>query len=119
MHEMSYMVRLVNKAAESAVERGAARVNRIVVSVGEMTDVLPEYLHRYYPTAVKGTLLEGSVLETRKEPVRIRCGGCGSTYHPGKENSYACPDCGDISGTVVSGRSVVLEQVEMEWENEE
>ncbi len=114
MHEMSYVIRFVNRAIETAEERKAERVKRILVSVGEMTDVLPEYLHRYYPSAVKGTILEGSVLETKKEPVCVLCASCGKEYHPEKDNGYACPRCHGTEGKITAGRGVVLEQVELE-----
>lgn len=113
MHEMSYVVRFVNRALETAQEKQASGIRKIVVSVGEMTDVLPEYLHRYYASAVQGTLLEGSVLETKTEPVRVLCDGCGEEYHPERDNGYACPVCKSSAGRVVAGRGVVLEQVEL------
>ena len=116
MHEMSYVVRFVNRAIETAEEKKAKKVRRILVSVGEMTDVIPEYLHRYYPSAVKGTILEGSELETRREPVRVLCASCEKGYHPEKENGYACPFCKGKEGKVTAGRGVVLEQVELEYE---
>ena len=115
MHEMSYIVRIVNRAIETAQEKGAVRVRRILVSVGEMTDVLPEYLHRYYVTAVKGTLLENSVLETEMEPVRVLCGECRQEYHPDRENGYACPLCKSSTGKVIFGRGVVIKQIELEY----
>ncbi|MBQ7201028.1 MAG: hydrogenase maturation nickel metallochaperone HypA, partial [Eubacterium sp.] len=49
MHEMSYVVRLAEKAIQAAEEKNASTVISISLSVGEMTGVLPEYLHRYYP----------------------------------------------------------------------
>ncbi|MBR1742150.1 MAG: hydrogenase maturation nickel metallochaperone HypA [Lachnospiraceae bacterium] len=114
MHEMSYVVRFVNMAIEAAKENKAVKVKRLLVSVGEMTDVLPEYLNRYYSLAVMGTILEGSVLETKAEPVRVLCTSCGKEYHPEKENGYACPVCQGNAGKVVAGRDVVLEHVELE-----
>lgn len=114
MHEMSYVIRLVNRAIETAENKGAKKVNKILVSVGEMTDVLPEYLQRYYPSAVRGTILEGSVLEVKREPVRVLCASCGEEYHPEKENGYACPACGGKEGKIMAGRGVTLEQVELE-----
>ena len=82
MHEMSYVVRIVSLALRKAQENGAAEVKSLTVLVGEMTDIVPEYLHKYYPDAVKGTIMEGSVLKTETDPVKIRCGGCGRIYHP-------------------------------------
>ena len=116
MHEMSYIVRLINRAVETAEEKKASKINKLVVSVGEMTDVLPEYLQRYFRTAVLGTILADAVLEIKKSPVLVQCEACRQTYHPQKENGYACPHCKSSIGKVISGKSVVLEQVELEYE---
>ena len=113
MHEMSYVVRIVNQAIDCSHEHEGALINKVCVSVGEMTDVLPEYLHKYYPQAVKGTILEGSELDVEMVPVRVECAGCGSEYHPSRENKYLCPDCGDGNGRVIAGKDVVLERVEI------
>ncbi|MEE3467074.1 MAG: hydrogenase maturation nickel metallochaperone HypA [Eubacterium sp.] len=113
MHEMSYVVRFVNQAIESVKNEQAGRVSRLFVSVGEMTDVLPEYLHKYYTSAVEGTILEGSTLEVEMVPVRVQCAGCGQEYHPDREHKYLCPFCSDGNGKVIAGRDVVLEKIEI------
>ena len=114
MHEMSYVVRFAEKAIQAAEEKNASTVISISLSVGEMTGVLPEYLHRYYPKVTKGTILEGSALKTTMVPVTTECSGCKKTYNPTRENKYLCPYCGDGAGRVIAGREVVLENVEIE-----
>nr|WP_027870423.1 hydrogenase maturation nickel metallochaperone HypA [[Eubacterium] cellulosolvens] len=114
MHEMSYVLRLVNLAEEAAREQNAKKVTRILVSVGETSGVLPEYLHKYYKKAVQGTLLEGSVLETEANPVAAVCKDCGTSYHPEKEHRYACPACGSNRAELSGGRGVRLMNVEIE-----
>lgn len=42
MHEMSYVVRFVSLALDRAKESGASEVRSLTVSVGEMTDIVPE-----------------------------------------------------------------------------
>ena len=114
MHELSYVVRFVNSAIRLAEEHQALSVQKLTVQVGEMTDVLPEYLHKYYPDATKGTILEDSILETEPLPARVLCGSCRTEYHPEKETNYLCPQCGSGSGKILAGRHVLLKNVEME-----
>ncbi|MBO4396741.1 MAG: hydrogenase maturation nickel metallochaperone HypA [Eubacterium sp.] len=108
------MVKLVDSALET-FDHGKyeGRVSKMVVSVGEMTGVLPEYLYKYYPQTVKGTILEGAELEVVSVPVETECDGCGNTYHPMKNNGYTCPFCGNKNGRVIAGRDVVLERLEI------
>ena len=113
MHEMSYVVRFVNLAIETASEQKADKVRSITVSVGEMTDVLPEYLQKYYPETIRNTILEGSELKVNMVPALVECAGCKNNYTPTRENKYLCPHCGDGNGRVIAGRDVVLESVEV------
>jgi len=116
MHEMSYVLRFVNLALRRAGECGAVRVHSLTVDVGEMTDIVPEYLHKYYPEAVRGTILEGAELRVKVVPVRIRCAGCGEEYHPDREHSYACPACGSSEGEILAGKGMTLSELTMETE---
>lgn len=113
MHEMSYVVRFVSLALDRAKESGASEVRSLTVSVGEMTDIVPEYLYRYYPEAVKGTIMEGSELKVEVVPVKIRCAGCGETYHPDRSNAYSCPFCGGSEGEICQGRGMSLKELEI------
>ncbi|MCR5033414.1 MAG: hydrogenase maturation nickel metallochaperone HypA [Lachnospiraceae bacterium] len=111
MHEMSYMLRLVSLAQQTAREQQIDTIKTMVVEVGGMTGVLPYYLHKYFPTAVKGTLLEGATLEIIEIPVRTRCEDCATEYEPDKGNGYCCPHCGSKNGTVIAGRDVTLSKI--------
>jgi Zn finger protein HypA/HybF involved in hydrogenase expression len=62
MHELSYMIRLARMASEAAAANHAKSVESVSVSIGTMVGLVPEYMQRYWPTAVKGTILEGSKL---------------------------------------------------------
>ena len=114
MHEMSYVIRFVNLAEQTAREENAKRVISITVEVGETSGVLPEYLHKYYPDAVKGTLLEGSDLHVVSVPVEAVCGDCGTHYHPDRSNNYSCPACHSIRAKITDGRGVRLRTVEID-----
>jgi len=117
MHEMSYVIRFVNLALQKAEENRASGVRSLTVAVGEMTDIVPEYLYKYYPDAVKGTIMEGSELKVEMVPVKIKCGGCGEVYHPDKSNSYACPCCGSSKGRICQGRGMEVRELEIVTED--
>lgn len=112
MHEMSTVIRLVNLALHTIEQEGAEHILAVHVDVGEMTDIVPAYLIRYYPEAVKGTVLEGTALVPRTVPVSVRCSSCGHIYHPDREHKYRCPRCNSASAAVLQGRSVTLTSIE-------
>ncbi|WP_242840785.1 hydrogenase maturation nickel metallochaperone HypA [Butyrivibrio proteoclasticus] len=111
MHEMSYIMRLAALAIEVAQENNAKRVRSIEVEVGKTSGVMPYYLHKYYPEATKGTLLEGSELVCVEVPVKALCEECNKEYLPSKENRYLCPHCGGRKAHIIAGKSVELKNV--------
>ncbi len=118
MHEMSYVVRFVNQALETAKEHHAGRVLSLHVDVGEMTGIEDEFLQRYYVTACKGTILEGSSLTITHIPIRAVCDNCQCEYHPDKEHDYLCPSCHSGRCHITEGRGATLRQIKMESEDE-
>ena len=114
MHEMSYVVRIVNQAIQTAEEKQACQVLSVSVVIGEMTGIEEDYLQRYYKTACQGTILENSLLRSRYIPVRAKCDDCGNSYHPDREHDYLCPVCRSARSHITEGRGVILQQVELE-----
>ncbi|MCR4587048.1 MAG: hydrogenase maturation nickel metallochaperone HypA [Lachnospiraceae bacterium] len=108
---MSYMIRLINLAEQTAREQNITDIKTMTVEVGAMTGVLPYYLNKYFPTAAQGTLLEHATLEIIEIPVTTRCDDCGKEYAPSKDNEYSCPHCGSKNGTVIAGREVTLRSI--------
>lgn len=111
---MSYVINFVNLALREAEAQHAEKVTAITVEVGETSGVLPEYLQKYYPEAVRGTIMEGSRLVTEPIPVEAVCSDCGTHYHPDRSNGYACPSCKSIRAKITGGRGVTLKAVEIE-----
>lgn len=114
MHEMSTVARIIEKAGQAAKEYPSGRIRAITVDVGEMTDVLPYYIEKYYCQAVCGTFLEGSEITVNSVPVQTKCEECGEVYHPESKNNYACPLCGCTRGKLLSGRQVELRDISFE-----
>lgn len=111
MHEMSYIMRLVQMAADTASMNNARSVESVSIQVGEMTGLIPEYLERYYPKAVEGTILEGSKLNIEYLPVLVRCRTCKCEYHPDRTNEYLCPSCHNSGSDLLTGREFLIKNM--------
>ncbi|MBQ9519312.1 MAG: hydrogenase maturation nickel metallochaperone HypA [Firmicutes bacterium] len=114
MHEMSYVVRLVNIAVKTAESEGLASVFEVCADIGKMTGVLPYYMQKYYKNAIKGTILENSRLVINEVAVRAHCNGCGLEYAPDAKHDYLCPACGSGNCRIIAGREVNLTKVKGE-----
>ena len=116
MHEMSYISKMVALAIDVAKENNASGVKSITVQIGKTSGVLPYYMHKYFPAAVKGTMLEGAELICEETAVKAMCEECNSEYYPDKNNGYLCPKCGGRKAHIVEGKGVVLKNVVIEDE---
>ncbi len=112
MHEMSYVAGIVNTVLD-ALETRETEVLRVTVECGGMTGVVPDYLIKYYGTATKDTLLEGSELVVRVVPVSAECEECGSTFSPDRASDYRCPKCGSYRAKILSGREFNVVNMEI------
>lgn len=63
MHELGIMYHIVEKVLKVVETNQLSEVEAIVLQVGELSSVIPRYLHACYPAAVDGTILEGTKLE--------------------------------------------------------
>ena len=114
MHEMSYIARMVAMAIEVAEENNAKKVKCIEVEIGKTSGVMPYYMHKYYPEASKGTIVEGAELICEEVPVKALCEECGSEYMPTREHRYLCPSCGGRKAHIIQGKGVTLKNVVIE-----
>ena len=68
MHELGILYNIVEQVLKVVDDNGLSEVEAIVLQVGEMSPVIPKYLHNCYPAAVEGTILEKTTLETEVLP---------------------------------------------------
>ena len=114
MHELSYILDIINSVQEVKEKENLLEIKKIVVDVGQMSGVVPFYLHKYYKDAIKGTFLEYTELITNEVAVKILCEGCGKEYTPDKENRYKCPECGERKGKLIQGKGIIIKEIVVE-----
>lgn len=116
MHELSVVYPIVQMAARLARDNGIERVTCVRLAVGEIHDLVDEYVFKYYDRFSKGTPLEGSRLKMRRIPIVYRCSDCGNEMvfdhfsFAGAET--ACTACGSARTDMVSGRELQIEGIE-------
>ena len=118
MHEMSIAHNLVNLAREEMAKHKAHRLVRVRVRHGVLSGVVADSLVFAFELLVKGSDLDGAVLETVEEPLRLACGVCGHEFLSGTTSAALlapCPQCGeDFGHKVLSGKEMYLDQMEIE-----
>ncbi|MBM3315690.1 hydrogenase maturation nickel metallochaperone HypA [candidate division WOR-3 bacterium] len=109
MHELAVTRAALEQSLAEAERRGARRITRVNLRVGEAAGVVPECVRFYFEQLGRGTIAEGAGLEFRRTPVRIRCPKCG------REAREVDDLCGcNAGGELVSGDELLIESIDIE-----
>ena len=113
MHEMALAQGILDVACKIAAEHQAARVLKITVLVGQMTQVEPEALTFGFSALASGTVAEQAELELIRVPLVGRCNDCGGEF-PIVDYCFSCPTCQSVGVSILSGRELRVEHLEVE-----
>ena len=97
---------------EIAEDRIPGKVKTINLRVGRLMAVIPENLDFLFDIMARGTALDGAKITIRKVPIRARCEACGADFEI-SEVYFLCPKCHSPKVDVLSGRELVIEDVEV------
>lgn len=111
MHETALMQNLVKTVIQVAGNHNAAQVNRVIISVGRFSNVLPDALAFAFEALTQDGIMKGAELEIRHVPAAARCGSCGCEYEVDKF-PILCPACKSVSFTITGGEEVYVESID-------
>lgn len=113
MHETAMMQHLISTVSQVVENRNVKRVNRVTLSVGRFSNVLPEALLFAFEAMTQDGIMKGAVLEMEYLPAMARCGACGREYQAGGF-PIACPVCAGRDFTIISGEEVYIQSIDCE-----
>lgn len=108
VHELSICTSLASIVEQHAAGR---RVERVLLDVGHLRQVVPETLRYSWEVVVDGTPLAGSVLEINHIPAVLACRACGARTTIDVP-VFRCP-CGSIDVDVTSGQELLVRSLEL------
>lgn len=113
MHELSIAHNLVEIATQAIQEVKAERVETVHLKLGVLSGVVKDALQFGYDIATKGTPLADSRLKIEDLPVVIYCRKCQAEYTLPDIQWFACPVCATPTSTIVQGREIEIESLEI------
>jgi len=113
MHELSIAASILDLAQDEA-ERRAVRVIAIHLTLGALSGVVREALEGSYEMVAAGTLLEGSRLVIREQPVTVYCPVCRKPRELPSIQRFVCPACNSPAREVIEGRELQVTALEVE-----
>lgn len=110
MHEISIVRQVTRTVLDYAAENQISEISEIVLQIGELSMIVPEYVDEVYPLVVKGTMLEHTKLKMEMIPGMAECNECDEIFNVVEQKGY-CPNCGSFEKTVLSGRDFVIKEI--------
>ena len=109
MHELGITRSIVSIVGEHA---GAARVKRVVLQIGALSDVSPDAVAFCFEICAKGTSCDAAELVIERIPGRGKCRDCG--HEQGMDFPIArCDGCDGYGLEVVSGEELLVKEMEI------
>lgn len=112
MHEMSICQGLMSQVEQIARDKGANRVDSIVLSIGPLAGVEPDLLNRAFEVARAETVASEAELQIETGPVVVECRDCGCNGDV-VVNRLLCPSCGSWQVNLVQGDELLLLRLEL------
>lgn len=110
MHEIGVVRQVLRTVEEFAKENDVKKIDELVLDIGELSLIIPQYVEDIYPTVVKGTILDGAKLIMNIIPGLAECDDCDEIFNVVEHEGY-CPNCGSFEKTVLSGKDFTIREV--------
>ena len=118
MHELGIMTGVMDAVTKSAEDAGADKVLKITLSVGEMTECIPDALEFSFEALSEGTLCEGADLIINMVAPKSRCLECGAEFEHDRFHMF-CPECDSFATQLLAGRELQIDSIEVDIPEDE
>ncbi|MBI4304054.1 MAG: hydrogenase maturation nickel metallochaperone HypA [Chloroflexi bacterium] len=112
MHELSITQSILSIALEQAKTVEASKITRINLTIGELLGVADECVQFYFGLLSKDTIAAEAILRFDRPATSLRCRNCATVFSP--NDSWACPNCGDMKAEIVSGQECFVNSIEVD-----
>ena len=113
MHELGIVFYIIRDVKQVAEEHHVEHVSAVVMNIGEVSTIVPEYLTDCWRWAAdKEELLKGCELKINLIPAVTRCDGCGREYETVRYGK-TCPHCQSENTWLLRGNEVEIREIEV------
>ena len=113
MHELGIVFYIIRDVKAAAEENHVGHVSGVVMNIGEVSTIVPEYLTDCWRWAAdKEPLLKGCELKVNTIPAVTFCEGCQKEYETVR-HGRTCPYCGSEHTFLLRGNEVEIKEIEV------
>jgi hydrogenase nickel incorporation protein HypA/HybF len=111
MHELTLLFGVAAQVEKVTKENGIDHVDAVVLEVGELTPIVPEFLiDGYEVISDEYDFLRGSKLIVNRITGMVKCRDCGKEYPVAKYEGY-CPVCGSYDKDILCGEEFIIKEI--------
>jgi hydrogenase nickel incorporation protein HypA/HybF len=119
VHEMGITQEVLSAVLGAAESAGATRINIVHITVGELTEIVPDALQFAWECLTPGTPAEGAVLEIRETGGRSMCLQCGTEFdHDRFDRRCTAEGCGSFATRVIVGDELTIDDIDVDVPDE-
>ena len=113
MHELGIVFYIIRDVKQVAEEHHVQHVSAVVMDIGEVSTIVPEYLTDCWRWAAdKEDLLKGCELKINILPAVTWCDDCKKEY-PTVQYGKTCPFCHSGKTWLLRGNEVEIKEIEV------
>ncbi len=110
MHELGIVYEIIKTVDSVKKEQNLTEIQNIVINVGEMRDIVPQFLKEAWQNAKEFTDYPNAKFTVNILPARAKCAICGYTSDV-KNLGITCPECNSINFNIISGREFEIDKI--------
>lgn len=113
MHELGVVFYVVRDVKQVAEENQVEKVNAVILQIGEVSGIIPEYLIDCWNWArKKEPVMEEAELRIEQIDGVSFCEDCKREY-PTVQYGKSCPNCGSGHTYLVRGNEFLIKEIEV------
>lgn len=114
MHELGVVFHIADSVKKIAVENEAEHIRKVVLEIGEVSTVIPEYLIDVWNWNCKrDDMLTDCELAVERIHAVTFCQDCEQNYST-VEHGKTCPYCGSERTYLITGNEVNIKEIEVD-----
>lgn len=112
MHELGIVFHIIRSVEKVAADNKLEKVSAVVLELGEVSGVVPDYLTDCWKwAAAKSELVSGAQLRIETLPAVTHCDNCGKDY-PTVAHGRTCPHCQSGDTWLLTGNEASIKEIE-------
>lgn len=110
MHELSVVLEVVKTVENFANENNIDKIDTLVLQIGELSSVIPQYVEECYPIIIDDSILKDTKLEIEILPGNALCKNCDEVFNV-LANKGLCPICKGRNIDLLSGKEFFIKEI--------